>query len=372
MTAQLIFWICLAIPAYAYVGYAVVLLLLRTVAAKSVRKKPFEPSVTLLIPAYNEAGVIVRKIENSLALDYPEDRLEIVIASDGSTDGTAELAHGAHAGGRIRVLAYPANRGKVATLNDVIRELHTDVIVFSDAASMLAPDAVRQLTANFADSEVGAVSGRYVLAQAEAAKIGRSEDVYWKYETWLREQESCLGSTLGAHGHLYAIRRELYPFPPPGTINDDYVIPLSILAKGHRVLYDPAAVGGEEAGEMTGFGRRVRIMTGNVQQLRSLTWLLKPFRPLPLFFFLSRKVSRLMVPFALPAAFIANLTLLHSRFYLALLIAQIAFYALALLGAVWKLRPRILLLPYYFCMINLAAFFGFYYAFAGRRRVVWK
>jgi biofilm PGA synthesis N-glycosyltransferase PgaC len=372
VTAQLIFWISLAVPVYAYLGYPVTLFLLRKLFARTVRKGPCEPSVTLLIAAYNEAAVIARKVRNSLALDYPPERIEILVASDGSTDATAEIVEGLADGRRVRLLAFPENRGKTATLNDAIGRLQSDVIVFSDAASTLAPDSVRLLVANFADPEVGAASGRYILARHDSATIGRSEDFYWRYETWLKEQESRLGSTLGAHGHLYAIRRNLYPFPPPGTINDDYVIPLAILAKGYRVVYEPAAVGFEEAHEMTGFARRVRIMAGNVQQLRYIAKVLRPFQPFPLFFFLSRKAIRLVVPFAMPAAFVANLFLLRSPLFLALFFLQAAFYALAVLGIAWKPRVKLLLLPFYFCMINLAAFFGFYHALTSRRRMAWK
>ncbi len=370
--AQWVFWLGVAIPVYACFGYPLVLIALHLVRRRPVRKAPHEPSVSLLIPAYNEAGIIARKISNSLALDYPDDRLEIVVASDGSKDRTAEVAQELADGVRVRALAYPLNRGKMATLNDAVRELRGDIVVFSDASAMLRPDAVRELMANFADPVVAAVSGRYTVAKPDEVEIGRSEDAYWRYETWLKVQESELASTLGGHGHLHAIRRELYPFPPPGTINDDYVIPLSVLAAGYRAVYEPAAIIYEEAHEMTGFGRRVRITAGNMQQLRYIGGLLRPLRPLPLFFFLSHKVTRLLVPFAMLAALIANLFLLRQPLYLALFITQAVFYGLAILGTVWKLRPRTLLLPFYFCMINVATFFGLYHALTSRRRMAWK
>ena len=201
--------------------------------------------------------------------------------------------------------------------------------------------------------------------------IGASEDFYWKYEAFLKTQESRLASTLGAHGHLHAIRKELYPFPPAETINDDYVIPLSVLGRGFRAVYEPAAVVFEEAREMTGFGRRVRIMAGNLQQLRHLGQFLWPCRPLPLLFFLSHKVVRLLVPFAMLAALMANFYL-RDRQPTALLGAQLLFYALAALGLTGPLRPRALCLPFYFCMVNGAAFFGLYHAITRRRNMAWK
>jgi len=316
--------------------------------------------------------VIEKKIRDSLALDYPAERLEIVVASDGSKDNTVETARRFEDGQRVRVLAYEVNRGKIPVLNSSVAELRGDIVVFSDAPAMLYHDSVRKLVANFADARVGAVSGRYTVVKADEVDIGKSEDFYWKYETYLKVQESQIASTLGGHGHLHAIRKELYPFPPPGTINDDYVIPVSVLSKGYRAVYEPAAIVYEEAHEMAGFGRRVRIMAGNLQQLREIKGLLWPLRPLPLFFFLSHKGSRLLVPFAMVAALIANLFLLGSPLYAVLFVLQVLFYAMAVLGTLFQLRPKTLLLPFYFCMINVATFFGLYHALTSRRRMAWK
>ncbi len=372
MIAQIIFWCAVLLPFYAYVGYPLVLLALRMAVRREVRKQPIAPFVSLLIPAYNEGDVIERKIGNSMALDYPSDRLEIVVASDGSRDETVKIAQSLADGKRIRVLAFPENRGKVATLNASIPELLGELVVFSDAPAMLDRSSVRRLVENFADPAVGAVSGLYKVVKADQVNIGTSEDFYWKYETFLKVQESQLGSTLGGHGHLHAIRKELYPYPPPGTINDDYVIPVSVLAKGYRAVYEPSAIVYEEAHEMTGFGRRVRIMAGNIQQMREIKGLLAPLRPLELFFFLSHKVSRLLVPIAMLGALVANLFLLSSPIYLSIFCAQWVFYLLAAFGAIWQLRPKTLMLPFYFCMINLATFFGFYHALTNRRNLAWK
>jgi poly-beta-1,6-N-acetyl-D-glucosamine synthase len=370
--ARIIFWIAASVPLYAYIGYPLLLLALGRVIRRKVKKGPIRPFVSLLIPAYNEAGVIARKIANSLALDYPADQLEIVIASDGSSDQTAALAQELSVPGRVRVLAFPENRGKVATLNASVPRLRGEIVVFSDAAALLEPDALRRLVENFADPAVGAASGVYKIVKADEVNIGASEDFYWKYEAFLKRQESQLASTLGGHGHLHAIRRSLYPYPPAGTINDDYVIPVSVLRKGYRAVYEPAAVVYEEAREMTGFGRRVRIMAGNIQQLGAIGGLLFPPRPLELWFFLSHKLSRLLVPFAMLTALAANVLLLPSAWYMALLAAQVAFYVLAACGFLWSLRPKLLMLPFYFSMINAAAFFGLYHALTHRRGLAWK
>jgi cellulose synthase/poly-beta-1,6-N-acetylglucosamine synthase-like glycosyltransferase len=376
LIVQILFWFAVAIPVYAYLGYPATLLLLRRFVHHAVNKGEITPRVSLLIPAYNEASNIARKIDNSLVLDYPPELLEIVVACDGSKDDTPELAKLAasavKAGGRVRVLHFPVNRGKIMTLNAAVPELHGEIIVFSDASAILQPDALRKLIRNFADPRVGAVSGKYTVIKPHEVNIGASEDFYWKYETFLKAHEAELSSTLGGHGHLHAIRAELYPYPPPGTINDDYIIHASVIAKGWRAVYEPEAVIREEAHEMTGFGRRVRIMGGNIQQLREIQPLLKPLRPLPVFFFVCHKGLRLLVPFAMIAAFIINFLLLKYSLYAVLFVLQALFYLLGICGAFVRLRPRFLMLPYYFCMINAATFLGAYHASRGLRRMRWK
>jgi cellulose synthase/poly-beta-1,6-N-acetylglucosamine synthase-like glycosyltransferase len=375
LIAIVIFWLSLALAVYVYAGYPLLLAVLRRVAKRPVAKQPIEPTVSLLVAAYNEADVIEAKIRNALALDYPAARLEIAIACDGPNDGTTVIAQRVAkeiGQGRVRVFAYPVNRGKLHALNDTIPQLTGEIVAFSDASSMLAPDSMRTLVANFADARVGAASGVYRVLRGEEAALGKQEDFYWKYETYLKLAEADVGSILGCHGSLYAIRRALYPFPKPGTINDDYVIPMRILSRGYRVAYEPAAVAFEEAHEMGGFSRRVRIMTGNFEQLREMKALLRPLRPGPLFFFLSHKAGRLVVPVAMLATLVANLFLLDRPFYRAVFALQLAFYALVLLGALVRLRPKALRLPYYFCMINAAAFLGMYHALRGGRTLAWK
>ena len=372
MSAKAVFWFSVGVCLYVYVGYPLLLILLRLLFQQPVPKRPIEPFVSLLIPAYNEADVIASKIQNVLALDYPPDRLEIVIASDGSSDRTAEIANKAADGTRILVEAYPTNRGKLEVLNETVPKLHGTVIAFSDASSMLAPDSIRHLVANFADPMVGAVSGVYKVLKKEESKLGAQEGLYWQYETFLKLQEAALGVVLGAHGSLYAIRKELYPFPSLGTINDDFVIPIRILQRGYRVAYEPKALAFEEAHEMTGFSRRARIMTGNIEQLREIKGFLWPPRILTLFVFVSHKVGRLVVPICLLTLGISNLFLLRVPFYFWLGLSQATFYLLAILGAIWQLKPRALRLPFYFCSINIAAFYGLYYALRGPQRVAWK
>ena len=372
MRAEVLFWVATAFVAYTYVGYPLLLVALRRVLRRPVDRRPIEPFVSILVPAYNEARVIADKIRNVLAIDYPADRFELVVACDGPKDGTAEIVRSMADDVRVRACLFEQNRGKLHVLNDVVPQLRGDIVAFSDASSMLEPQAIRRLVRGFADARVGAVSGVYRVQKKDQAHLGRQEDFYWKYETFLKKQEAEIASILGAHGSLYAIRRELYPFPRPDTINDDYVIPLRIVQRGFRVVYEPEAVAYEEAHEMGGFGRRVRIMAGNVEQLRELGPLLWPPRPLMLFFFLSHKAARLLVPLALITAAISNLFMWDREMYRATAVLQVFFYLLVLLGGLWQLRPKILRLPFYFCMINAAVLVGAYHVVRGRRTLRWK
>jgi len=363
--ARLLFWISAGFTVYVYLGYPILLWALQAVFRSSPGKRPMEPTVSLLVAAYNEATVIADKIRNSLAIDYPADKLEIVIASDGSSDATADIVRsftGAESGGRVRLLNFEINRGKTAMLNDAVPQLSGEIVAFSDASSMVARDSLRTLVQSFSDPRVGVASGVYRLLKKDHARMGSQEDLYWKYETFLKVQEAKLGAFTGAHGSLYAIRRALYPFPSANTINDDFTIPMRILEHGHRVAYEPAAVAYEEAHEMEGFSRRVRITAGNIEQLREIKSLIWPPRPFVLFCLLSHKTGRLLVPVFMLIALAANIALRHQFPYDWLLLGQVLFYGLAVLGAMVSLHPKVLRLPYYFCMINSALFAWLYQA----------
>jgi cellulose synthase/poly-beta-1,6-N-acetylglucosamine synthase-like glycosyltransferase len=370
--ARLWFWIAAGFPVYVYFGYPILLWGLQAIFRSSASRQSVEPSVSLLVAAYNEAAVIADKIRNGLALDYPVDKLEIVVASDGSKDATAEIVRSlaeAESSGRIRLLDFETNRGKTVVLNDAVPQLRGEIVAFSDASSMLAPNSIRVLVQSFSDPRVGASSGVYRLLKKDQSRLGSQEDLYWKYETFLKVQEAKLGAFTGAHGSLYAIRRELYPFPSPDTINDDFTIPIRILAHGYRVAYEPAAIAYEEAHEMEGFSRRVRITAGNIEQMREIKRLLWPPRPFVLFCLLSHKTGRLLVPVFMLVALAANVVLRSQFPYNWLLVGQVLFYGLAVMGGIFSLRPRILRLPYYFCMINSALFAWVYWALRHGRAI---
>ncbi len=369
---KILFWISAIAIVYAYVGYPLVLLLLGVFIDKPVPRGPIEPFVSVIIPAYNESRVIESKLRNITGWDYPVDKLEVIVASDGSTDHTVQLARAFRSAMRIRVLAFTENRGKMFVLNDAVREAAGEILLFSDAAAMLQPDSLRHMVSNFADPRVGAVCGVYRLRRASEAQLGVQEDLYWKYETSLKAMESRLSSTIGAHGPILAIRKNLYPFPSPEVINDDLVIPVRVLAGGHRVIYETEASAFEEASEMTGFQRRVRIMSGNLQQIKEIKGLLWPPQVLSVVFFFSRKILRSFVPMLLILLAVSNSFLLRDPFYRVTEYCQIAFYALALVGIRWNLRPGLLRLPYYFCSVNAAYLWSAWRYAQGTKKVKWE
>jgi len=365
MIPESLLWVSIVVVVYVYVGYPLLLWAMSSVFPRDGPTTGATPSVSLLVAAHNEAKVIASKIHNALALEYPADMLSIVIACDGSSDATAEIVRSVaqkEGAGRVQLFDFSQNRGKVGALNEAIQQLSSEIVAFSDASSMLAPDSVRRLADHFSDPEVGAVSGVYRLLKKDEADLGSQEDFYWKYETFLKVREARVGAFTGAHGSLYAIRRALYPFPPLGTINDDFIIPMRIKQKGYRIAYEPGAVAYEEAREMEGFSRRIRITAGNMAQLREFKGLFWPPRPLTLFCLISHKLGRLLVPLALLTLLTCSVILWNSPFYRWLLFGQLAFYFLATLGAFVRLRPRFLRLPYYFCMINSAFFAWMYHA----------
>jgi cellulose synthase/poly-beta-1,6-N-acetylglucosamine synthase-like glycosyltransferase len=258
------------------------------------------PSVTIVVPAHNEAAVIGTKVANLAALDYPPDRLAVVLALDGCTDATAAVARSAIAqAGRpdFRLVEYPSNIGKVAVLNDQIGSAATDIVALSDASALLTPDALMRAVAHFERSSVGVVCPTYALVRSSS----EGERAYWDYQTRVKADESAVGAPMGAHGALYLFRRQLWSPLPADTINDDFVLPMRILLEGYDIVYDPAIVAKEleTSTPRQDFRRRIRIGAGNLQQVLRLPGLLDPRRPGVAFVFLSGKALRALMPMIL-------------------------------------------------------------------------
>src|SRR5262245_5410690 len=298
-----VFLSCAGLVFYTYLGYPVAVWCLARLFGQKHEADGGDPqnvpSVSLLIAAYNEEAEIGMRLDNALAMDYPADRLEIVVASDGSFDATASIVR-RYAGRGVRLLDYQQRRGKAAVLNSAFAELNGDIVVLSDANTHFGPDAMRRLTSWFRDPQVGVVCGRLILSDPET---GHNVDgLYWKYETFLKKNESRLGALLGANGAIYALRRGLYPGIPEGTIVDDFVIPLQAkLRSGCSIVYDSQATAHEETPRAIGaeFQRRSRIGAGNFQSLGLLWRLLDPRHGWIAFTFFSHKILRWLCPFFL-------------------------------------------------------------------------
>jgi cellulose synthase/poly-beta-1,6-N-acetylglucosamine synthase-like glycosyltransferase len=370
---MIVFWLSIAILLYIYFGYPPLVWLLARVFGRQPIRQPVTPTVSLVIPARNEQAHIEGKVRNTLALDYPASQLEIVVCSDGSTDRTNQIVQ-SFAGQGVRLLAMPEHLGKSAMLTRVVPQLRGEIVVFSDTSSELERDALRKVVRSFADPKVGCVCGLYRL-KGPADLRAQGEGVYWKYETFIKRQESRLHSILGAHGAFYAIRRPLFTKLTGSSINDDYLIPMRIVAQGYRAVYDPEAVAWElELASVGGeFARRRRIAAGNCQQILELRDMLRPGRGWVAFCFFSHKALRTVAPLFMLLVLISSLWLPAPWSTLSLA-AQALFYATAFAGYLCYRRGRHvkwLSLPFYFCLGNLALFVGLFQFLVRRQTPAW-
>ena len=370
----LLFILSIATLVYIYIGYPVLVWILARIWGREPIRRPCIPSVSLLIPAYNEEAHIEHKLRNSLGLDYPKDRLEIVVASDGSTDRTNAIVERFRGRG-VKLLAMRDNIGKTSMLNHIVPQLRGEIVVFSDVTSELESGALRTLVRSFADPNVGCVSGLYRLTRGNTLR-DEGEGVYWIYETFLKRQESRLHSILGAHGAFYAIRRSLFHELRDSSINDDYLIPMSIVARGFRAVYEPAAVAWErELASVEGeFARRRRIAAGNCQQIIELMSLLNPFRGWIALSFFSHKVLRTLAPLFMLSLLISGLWLPKPWAMIAFLL-QGVLYASAFAGYLCQRRGRVvkwLSPPLYFCLGNLAMLAGLLKYCFSRQQPLWE
>ena len=376
--ATSVFWICGSLIVFAYALYPIVIWCLsRWFAADVVIPDHAEgelPLVSLLIVAHNEEDVIEERIRNALAIDYPSDRLEIVIALDGCTDGTSAIVQRYQSHG-VRLLEFPQNRGKSTALNHAFESLNGEIVVLSDANTEMEPTAVHRLTPWFSDPRVGVVCGRLVLIDPISACNVDSH--YWKYETFMKRCEGRLGALLGANGAIYAIRKDLFQPIPNQTLIDDFVIPLlAKLNSGCLIIYEPTAVAREEtpADVRSEFRRRTRIGAGGFQSIGMLWRLVDPRQGWVALSFLSHKVLRWLCPFFMIGAFVSNLLLLDNSFYRFVLMSQLGFYLVSVLVAFLPSSTKVLKplrLATMFTSMNLALFMGFWRWLLGRQNGVW-
>ena len=365
-----VFWVSAAVIAYTYLGYLGWLWLRSRWCPWPVQRGRIEPYVTVVMVVRNEEKVLERKLENLLSLDYPGDRLEVVVVSDGSTDRSEGILHQYARNPRVHVLLNQLSRGKASGLNDAFQVAQGEIVIFTDARQMIERGAVRSLLENFADSDVGCVSGELMLGDPEGGEEKQGLGLYWKIEKKVRELESASGSVVGATGALYAVRRELLNAIPAETLLDDVLIPMQVVQAGKRVVFEPNAHAWDLPHQGTGkeFARKVRTLSGNYQLVQLLPWLLKGANPIR-FEFVSHKLLRLVVPFALVVALIAC-AFLSQPFYRALLLVQVGFYMLSLLAmARMKMGPvsRLADAAFTFVVLNSAAVVAFANFVSGRK-----
>jgi cellulose synthase/poly-beta-1,6-N-acetylglucosamine synthase-like glycosyltransferase len=386
MTLTILFWLFLSIILYTYIGYTLILLLLAGInrlfrVYKTITADDYLPDVTLLIPAYNEGRFVIEKVNNSLELDYPKEKLKIIWITDGTTDNSDELLCRYP---EITVMHERERRGKIHAMNRGMKSVDTPLVIFTDANTMLNRRAIREITKLFADKRTGCVTGEKRISGSGWQKaVGAGEGLYWQYESLIKKLESETGSVMGAVGEIFAIRREFYNEVREDTLLDDFTISLHIIQQGHAIIYAPLAIGTETASLSIPeeIKRKVRIATGGLQALTRMTDLLNPFRyGLLSFKYFSHKVLRwTLVPFSFPIVFVLNFLILYaavnSRIYTILFILQCIFYLLALAGGIMnnvKLGIRALFAPYYLFIMNYAVIKGFFRFITGNYSVKWQ
>lgn len=376
--AEAVFWGALGVCVYVYAGYPILIAILARLRPRPVRTGPDLPTVSFIIAAYNEQDAIADKLRNTLAFDYPPEKLEIIVASDGSTDRTDEIVR-TEFGDRVKLVHVSGRVGKTMTQNEAVKTATGEILGFSDSTTVYRPDALRQLVKNFTDPTVGSVTGSVVYGTDAAASVDQGRAMYWNYESILRRNESRFHSVLGNAGCCYALRRKLYT-PLQADAISDVAQAVRAVQQGYRAVVDDDALVFEPPESRTidsELRRRARVITRGLR----VKWMLRDFfNPLvhPWFTLqvLSHRVLRWSVPVFLIIAFVANLFLLDRPFYLLLFLGQVALYGLS--GIAYLAEQRHVQLPsfavpfYYFCLVNVAPLMAFRNLIRGERAVTWE
>jgi len=379
LALQIILWANVGLIAYVYFGYPALLLILCQFKGNqpSLPKDNFEPMISMIIAAYNEEQDIAHKLENSLALDYPRDKLEIIVVSDGSTDKTAEIVRNYAIQG-VKLVNLVQNVGKASAQNETVKQAVGDILLFTDANVSLQRDAVHKLVRHFLDNTVGCVVGRVTYINEGETGVSEGEGLYWRYELFLRHKESQVGNLVAGSGPIMAIRKTLFE-PLDSAISDDFVLPMKSAIKGCRTLYEPEAISSERLYQVNMrdmFRTRVRTIMLDTRSILLCRALLNPLRyPLYALGLVSHKILRWLVPYFLIIIFAVNLFLLGQPFYNLILSLQIIFYALAMGGYLWQKigkPPRFLGIPFSFCLVNTAALIGVAKFAMGKKSGRWK
>lgn len=375
----IIFWITLGLIIYAYGGYALSIFALSLFVRNPIKiKEGYEPFVTFLITAYNEEKDIAKKLENTLSLDYSQDKLEILVASDGSTDRTDQIVRDySKKDSSIKLLRVEGRVGKTETQNQAVKAAKGEIIIFSDATTDYKKDAIRKIVRNYADPAVGAVSGRYNYVTENGSAMGIAAIFFWDYENFIKSCQTRIKTITGCCGCIYSVRKALYE-PLRRDIISDLVEPLKILEKGYRIVFEKEAIAYETTTEHTSeeFKMRTRVITRGMNGMLYMHNLLNPFKyGFVAFQLLSHKVLRWLIPVLMILLFLSNAFLLGHWFYNLVFILQVAFYLFALVG--WFVdwygkKTKIFSMPLYFCVVNIASLISLFNIIKGEKKAVWE
>lgn len=382
---KIVFWISLFIVFYTFVGYGFLLyFLVRLRRAIKGRRKILEtdkglPTLTLIVAAYNEADIMEAKIQNTLSLAYPKEKLTILFITDGSSDTSPEIISRY---ADIKLMHIPQRSGKIHAIHRAMDEVDTEIVIFTDANTFLNTEALINIARHYTDPKVGAVSGEKRVQVDKVSDATAGEGFYWKYESTLKKWDSELYSVVGAAGELFSVRRSLYEPVPPDTVLDDFMISLLIAQKGYRIVYEPDAYAMEQSSEniKEELKRKVRIAAGGLQSILRLKRLMNPFaNPILAFQYVSHRVLRWTVtPFLMILALVLNIWIAikyDEWLFIGLMYCQLFFYLLALCGWILeqrKVKIKAFFIPYYFCVMNYAVLAGIFRYTFSHQSAVWE
>ncbi len=371
MLTIIVFWTAAALLGFTYVGYPLLVLAQARLRPRPIHRGDAQPTVTAIMTVYDGAGSLARKLDNLLAQEYPPERLDIVVACDGCSDGSAAIARG-YADRRVTLLEFAQRRGKAACLDDAAAVATGELLLMVDVRQRLEPDALSRLVACLADPAVGVAAGELRFEDPDTG-FAASVDAYWKYEKAIRLAESASGSAIGVSGALYAIRRALFPAVPAGTVLDDVLVPMDVVRRGHRVVLEEGAVAWDRASTNSGDERRrkLRTLAGNFQLVALAPWLLLPFANPAWLRFTSHKLLRLLSPWLLLALAASSVLLVGRHWFFALTAAGLGgLVGLVLAGRLWGGVARLfpVRIATAFVHMNLYAAQALF-AWLGRRRL---
>ncbi len=374
---ELVFWLSVMALAYTYAGYPVLLFLISRFRSYPVQCADWTPTVSVIITAYNEEQHLAAKLENTLSLDYPRDRLEVIVASDCSADRTDEIARSFASRG-VRLHRQAERLGKTAAQNAAVECGRGEIILFSDATTLYQTDVLRVMMPSFADPTVGCVAGRLIYADLKKSSIGYGARSYWEYEVFLKRQESRIFSLIGVSGCLYAVRRSAY-VPLYNEACSDFIIATKMVEQGLRAVFEPNAVCTEETNQRADkeLRMRVRVITQTFTDLWRHRSMMNPFKSgFYAVQLISHKAMRYLVPAFLLAILVSSALLTsHSGLYASVFFGQVVFYFLAVLGGLLErvgVHSRLFALPQYFALTNLSSLIAFYQFVRGERYARWE